>query len=204
MRLGVHELGFKVARTQLLKSKMVWLGLIAAVCVLALACSTGSYPVDVFTEMHYQQSYRSQEPPRLLPAEDAVPFTKESSPLRSLEPISQADVLVMVNPIPRNAATEELGRQIFMTNCAVCHGPTGRSDSFIADAFRRLNITPPADFATAGSITGTANDGSTDGLAFWSISNGITNMPAFRNLLTQEDRWTVIHYLRVLSEQATP
>ena len=37
--------------------------------------STGSSAVLVFTEMHYQPSYRSQEGPRLLPPADSVPVT---------------------------------------------------------------------------------------------------------------------------------
>ena len=36
---------------------------------------TGSNKVQIFTEMHYQQSYRSQEGPRLDPPESAVPIT---------------------------------------------------------------------------------------------------------------------------------
>ena len=56
------------------KSGFKWTLLLVVLGTVALACSTGSYPVDVFTEMHYQQSYRSQEPPRLMPAEGAVPL----------------------------------------------------------------------------------------------------------------------------------
>ena len=36
---------------------------------------TGSNAVQVFTEMHYQPSYRAQEGPRLLPPEGSVPTT---------------------------------------------------------------------------------------------------------------------------------
>jgi len=36
---------------------------------------TGSNRVQVFTEMHYQPSYRTQESPRLLPPDGSVPIT---------------------------------------------------------------------------------------------------------------------------------
>lgn len=184
------------------RPKYHWLILLTFAGLLIAACSTGSYPVDVFTEMHYQQSFKSQEPPRLTPARGAVVFTDELLPLRRLEPASQVEALGMTNPVPRTAETVEQGEGVFIRNCSACHGLNGRGDSFIAVTFKSMGVNPPADFATAGSIVATPDDGSGDGLAFWFISDGITNMPSFRNLLTQEERWTVIHYLRVLSQQA--
>ena len=53
-------------------------GLVAvcvAASVLAMACANGTYPLDFFYEMHYQQSYQSHEPPRLSAPEGAVPIT---------------------------------------------------------------------------------------------------------------------------------
>ena len=38
------------------------------------ACETGAYPVDIFPEMHYQQSYKAQEPDRLDVPVGAVPY----------------------------------------------------------------------------------------------------------------------------------
>ena len=176
-----------------------WALLLAIVGTVALACSTGTYPVDVFTEMHYQQSYRSQEPPRVMPAEGAVPFTDESLPIRPPEPASQADVLIMANPVDPTAENLVRAQQVFARNCSMCHGIAGESDSFISVTFTSMDIKPPANFAEAGSIT---QDGSSDGLAFWIISDGLGNMPAFRHLLSYEDRWGVIHYLRLLAQQA--
>ena len=181
------------------KTGFKWTLLLVVLGTVALACSTGSYPVDVFTEMHYQQSYRSQEPPRLMPAEGAVPFTDESLALRPAEPASQVEALVMPNPIDASADNLVRGQQVFTRNCSMCHGVTGASDSFISVTFTSMGIKPPANFAEAGSIT---PDGSSDGLAFWIITDGLGNMPAFRHLLSYEDRWGVIHYLRLLSQQA--
>ena len=42
--------------------------------IVLVGCSQGSYPVDIFYEQHYQQSYRSHEPPRLIGVADAVAF----------------------------------------------------------------------------------------------------------------------------------
>ncbi|MFN8532822.1 MAG: hypothetical protein U0556_04675 [Dehalococcoidia bacterium] len=35
----------------------------------------GQYPFDIFPEMHYQQTYRAQEPRRLYPPDGSVPVT---------------------------------------------------------------------------------------------------------------------------------
>jgi mono/diheme cytochrome c family protein len=181
---------------------------VSAIALVAMACSTGAYPVDVFTEMHYHQSYKSQEPPRLGPAEGSAPFTigaeegqeltDVSLPLSPREPATQTEALVLTNPVPNNAETLEAGKKIFVNNCAMCHGLDGSGQSYVSDTFASLEVKTPANFAEAGSIALSP----TDSLAFWFISDGLGNMPAWRNLLTQEERWTVIHYLRYLSDQA--
>ncbi|MBI2858536.1 MAG: hypothetical protein HYX90_05600, partial [Chloroflexi bacterium] len=57
--------------------------LLISLVLLAGCSSTGSYPRDLFIEMHYQRSFRSQEPPRLYPAPFAVPVTGRELPLGS-------------------------------------------------------------------------------------------------------------------------
>ena len=37
--------------------------------------STGTYPIDIFQEMHYNQTYKAQEPPRLLPPSQSYPIS---------------------------------------------------------------------------------------------------------------------------------
>ena len=59
---------FKGARVYL--ATLVGLGLLGAGCR-----NTPGYVYDIFTEMHYSQSYRLQEPPRLLPPAQSVPVT---------------------------------------------------------------------------------------------------------------------------------
>ena len=43
-----------------------------SVLFLALGCAQGSYPLDIFYEMHYQKSFKAHEPPRLSVPETAV------------------------------------------------------------------------------------------------------------------------------------
>jgi len=87
--------------------------LAVVVGILASACSytlpgRGSYPLDIFYEMHYQQSYKSNEPPRLSGVADAVAWF----------------------PAPRSTAFEtNTGSYLFAVNCSMCHGADGKGSA---------------------------------------------------------------------------
>ena len=42
--------------------------------LLITACGRGSYPIELFSEMHYTQSYKAGEPDRLAPPSESVPW----------------------------------------------------------------------------------------------------------------------------------
>ncbi|QIA27810.1 c-type cytochrome [Thermaerobacter sp. PB12/4term] len=94
------------------------------------------------------------------------------------------------NPLPSTPAVVERGRQVFATHCAACHGPEGRGDGPAAAGM----LPPPAD------LTGVHTRQHTDGDLYWWITHGIdgTAMPAFGDVLTEEERWAVIRFIRQL------
>lgn len=117
---------------------------------------------------------------------------------------------VMRNLPPRIAENQEspfIGQTIFMNNCVVCHGETGRGDGPQA---ARLRV-PPADMTLH---VPQHNDGT---LFLW-ISEGLPLdgdkvMPAWKTILTEDERWHVVNFLREafgsgryepLEPQATP
>jgi cytochrome c553 len=79
--------------------KRVFIGLAILAGLAALGCTSGNYPVDIFYEMHYQQSYKSHEPPRMAGVENAVAYY----------------------PAPVNS-TDDSGARLFEVNCSMCHG----------------------------------------------------------------------------------
>ena len=147
---------------------------------------TGAYPVDYFTEMHYQQSYRIQEPPRLYPPEGSVPTTGREAQYTA----EQARLLA--NPAPRDAATLAQGKKLYEVNCAMCHGTKGLGDGPIAAFFKAAKEIPPTDY-TADAVTSR-----TDGELYYTLTGGKANMPAFGRLLTPTERWMLLHYIRSL------
>jgi mono/diheme cytochrome c family protein len=162
---------------------------LAAPLVLIAACSPGQYPVDYFREMHYQQSHRLLQADRLAPPPDAVPITGSRASL------SFAQAGAMQSPVAPSPQRLEQGQTIFRVNCAMCHGADGRGTGMIADRFAAGSASPPVDFTSARAR------GRTDGELFWIVTNGLGNMPPFGDLLTDDQRWTVIQAIRGIQGQ---
>ena len=97
----------------------------------------------------------------------------------------------MKNPLAPTRANIEAGRRLYEENCASCHGPKGLGDG---EAGKGLNP-PPANIAY---IMGRPI--ATDGFLMWTISEGGeklgTAMPAFKDILSERERWQIILYLR--------
>ncbi|MBI2910639.1 MAG: cytochrome c [Chloroflexi bacterium] len=158
-------------------------GLVLAGLSLA-ACSTGAYPLDIFSEMHYQQSFRVQEPPR-------PPAPAGSVPIQGGEPrYSFFETLKLRNTVPATADNLARAKKLFQVNCQVCHGPRGDGKGPMAIYFQNAGERTPADF------TSDAVQGKSDGELFWSISTGLGQMPPFQSLLSAQDRWTLLLFVR--------
>jgi mono/diheme cytochrome c family protein len=96
------------------------------------------------------------------------------------------------NPVASNATTIEAGRKVFEKECLSCHGPSGKGDGPKAAQLK----TQPHDLS-APQIAGQS-----DGALFWKLNEGRIPMPKFDELLTEEQRWQVIHYVRTFGTAA--
>ena len=159
---------------------------------------TGANAVQVFTEMHYQPSYRVQEGPRILPPDDSVPVTGREHRYTSLEEYAGLEIPPRENAAYDHGATQKL----YQTNCQVCHGPglkgEGRILPFITTGPLPADLT--ADLtqdSSDGSLFGFITDGGRQGQA--AILRGRTSsspMPQFGKLLSENDRWALVQFLR--------
>jgi copper transport protein len=114
-----------------------------------------------------------------------VTFTREATP-----------GLTLTNPFLPDEASLKIGRQLFNTHCAACHGEQGRGNG---PAAANLSIKPP-DYGS-GHL-----DIHTDGDIFYWIQNGISEgspMPAFKDTLTDDEIWHLVNYVRRLRNEAT-
>jgi len=95
------------------------------------------------------------------------------------------------NPV---AATEEnvgRGRRAFSGYCMVCHGLDGQNTGVpFAEA-----MSPPVPLLTSPEV-----QAYTDGQLRWIIENGLfpSGMPAARGILSEEEIWRIVVYLRHL------
>lgn len=151
-------------------------GLAIVASMLAVGCSQGSYPLDIFYEMHYQPSYKVHEPPRLSPPASAVPWYGSTPP----QPTSFAGS----------------GKHIFETNCAMCHGVTGEGDGQVLG---RMIVdygyqTTDAALLNPNLTSEAAKSVDRDGLRN-AVANGVNLMPPFAKLLTEDQIELVLDYV---------
>lgn len=102
-----------------------------------------------------------------------------------------------VAPHPQpTAETRAHGKQLYQANCIQCHGVDGKGDGYGAPFL----VPPPRDF-TAGQFkfrtTGSGLLPSDEDL-FRTISRGAngTGMPPWKYLLTDEERWALVDYVK--------
>ena len=95
------------------------------------------------------------------------------------------------NPFSSDAKTVSEGRALYQEKCASCHGSTGMGDG---KAGRALN---PSPALLAYMIQMPM---AVDEYLLWSVSDGGemfgTAMPAFKGVLTKDQIWKVIAYMR--------
>lgn len=104
-----------------------------------------------------------------------------------------AKAAAVTNPILASDESISRGAAIFSQSCAACHGAIGEGDGPGA-----ATLNPkPADLH-ADHV-----QGNSDGAMFWIISQGRegTAMPAWNTILTEEQRWDVVNFLRTFHEE---
>jgi putative copper resistance protein D len=94
------------------------------------------------------------------------------------------------NPTPDTPETIERGRVLFQANCAICHGARGLGDgpqAFLLNP-RPVNLQLHAPQHAPGEVY------------YW-ISEGVagTGMPAWKETLSETQRWEVVRFLYALA-----
>ena len=84
-------------------------------------------------------------------------------------------------------AALQAARDLYLDNCAQCHGENGKGDGPEATMYDPL----PADLSDRKF-----NAGLTDGEIYYQISEGKKPMPAFKRRFTEEQRWQLVFLVR--------
>lgn len=148
--------------------------------LLAIGCTQGSYPVDIYYEMHYQQSYKVQEPPSLSAPADSVAWF----------------------PPPESTAFQT-GEHLYVVNCSMCHGATGQGDGPVVETLKakyeyRPVVDPP--IVTDNPVDNIVLILSSETRFFG--PNSV--MPPFRKLLSDEEIQRIAEYIQTIPAPPPP
>ena len=168
-------------------NRLPCVALVAVSLMLLLSgCAGGKYIFDVFPEMHYAPSYRSQEPPVRDVPPGAVPV---------------AQTVPIPNPLTFYPPQPESAERLYQINCVPCHGLSGKGDGLIAPHFRAAGALPPADL-TSSAIQQRSDDSLYETLTIGKYDpQSMVGMPPFGSLLTPDERRALVEYVRQLGEQ---
>jgi len=89
------------------------------------------------------------------------------------------------NPIAFSEESVNAGKTIYMANCKSCHGDPTKNNVLAA-----LNP-KPTDLGLQAFL-----DINTNGSIFHKITEGKATMPQFGSILSEDDRWNVVNYIR--------
>lgn len=109
------------------------------------------------------------------------------------EIVVPAEYADLTNPLAGDDAAVTAGMTIYAAQCSRCHGDTGTGDG--GDG---VGLDPAVP-----DLTTMSNAELTDGYLFWRITEGgaapfFSSMPAYRNDLSETERWQVITATRTV------
>ncbi|HWK49794.1 MAG TPA: CopD family protein, partial [Steroidobacter sp.] len=134
-----------------------------------------------------------------------VPFVAASAFLLAA-PFPKTDILFKpahrttfyVSPSTFPVASIARGDELFVENCARCHDPRQRAMPRFS---KSMPVVPPALHSSRVAQL-------RDGNLFWGIAHGVDDprggksMPGFASVLSDDDIWSVIDYLRALAARS--
>lgn len=94
------------------------------------------------------------------------------------------------NPFKGDVAATKKGKKTYTQLCIICHGTKGKGDGIAGMALNPK----PANF-NSGEVFNQS-----DGAIFWKITEGNAPMAAYKDLLSKEERWQLVNYLRTLKK----
>jgi glucose/arabinose dehydrogenase len=97
-----------------------------------------------------------------------------------------ADVSKLENPFPNDTFTVKKGKELYNLYCAHCHGEIGFGDGPARGPLGQR----PASFHKEKFKKQSNGD------IFWKINTGRKDMPSFEKVLSEEQRWQLVSYIR--------
>ena len=165
-------------------------------------------PIEIFPDMNRQLKLRPMVPDSFFPNGVSSQLPPPGAIARS-EPVQTADGpvypfqdspvntglvtgttnFIPANPLPVNEALLQRGRERFDIYCAPCHGQLGDGNGIT----KKIGDMPAVANLHDKRIVEMA-----DGEIFNTITRGKNTMAAYGPLVSAQDRWAIVAYLRAL------
>ncbi len=130
-----------------------------------------------------------------VPINGSVPYYYEDTE----DERNRAMAEIIANPYPITEDGLAKGKELFVINCAICHGEKGDGLGYLVNDEVNSNVKYPA---APANFTQEAFINSSNGRYYHAIMYGKNVMGAFDDKLSYEERWQVIHYIRSLQAKA--
>ena len=155
-----------------------------------------------------EEDYHKDAQPKL-PVKGTIPRSKSSSisvPTANATAVynyqdteeerARAMAEIIDNPHAITDAGLKVGKELYNINCAICHGEKGDGNGYLVRDDGGVYPVQPA-ILTNEEFTAASN-----GRFYHSIMYGKNLMGSYRDKLSENERWEVIHYIRSLQAKA--
>lgn len=95
----------------------------------------------------------------------------------------------LVNPLTDQKQALKQGEKLYTAECVVCHGKYGNAETDIAKNLQQK----PKNFTQEDFMK------QSDGAIFWKLSEGRGLMQPFKTMLTDDEIWSVVVYVKTLA-----
>lgn len=165
-----------------INKKILLIFIIIALFFTGCVQQSNTYPVEIFSEMHYNQAQKYQEPPRVPAHPDSVPYSK----------IGYGEKL----DLTITKRNDKDGTKLYYVNCSFCHGLEADGNGPASE-----KITSDKNYWF--SVTGEKHKGPANLLqselskenAVVFIKGGAGLMPAYKNMLNEEEIRSIVDYV---------
>lgn len=106
--------------------------------------------------------------------------------------VAPASADTMKNPYKGSPDATVAGKKLYTTYCVACHGEKGKGDG---PAAASLNPRP-------ANHSSEKVQKQSDGAIFWKLTTGRSPMASYAKILTTQQRWQLVDYIRTLKAPA--